>query len=370
MSSRSLGEVKECFAEFPEPFQCASGETIGSLRLAYETYGKLNPARDNAVLVCHALSGHHHAAGTRAGAPDNPGWWDSMIGPGKPLDTDKFHILSVNNLGGCHGSTGPASIDPGTGKPYGPHFPKVCVEDWVEVQRMLADRMQIERFCAVTGGSIGGMQALSWAIHHPGRLRAAVIIAGTPGLTTQNIAFNEIARQAIMRDENYAGGDYYGKTRPSRGLAVARMLGHVTYLSDADMQRRFGRQRRADDDRVFQIESYLRYQGYKFSENFDANTYMLMTSALDAFDPAADAGGDLAAALAPATARFLVVSFRSDWRFPAERSMQLVRALISAGKEVSYANLNAQGGHDAFLMSDETYHRVVTGFMDSLAVGS
>ena len=366
MSEASLGTVEEYFAELDGPFHFQNGGELSSLRLVYERYGNLNAQRDNAVLVCHALSGHHHAAGYRADAPSNPGWWDSMIGPGKPLDTRKFCVIATNNLGGCHGSTGPASIDPASGRNFGPRFPSVRVEDWVEAQLLLAHHLGIERFVAVIGGSIGGMQAMSWAIRHPDMLRAAIVIAGTPILTTQNIAFNEIARQAIRRDPAFAGGDYYHARGPRSGLAIARMLGHVTYLSDEGMQQKFGRQRRSDDDNVFQIESYLRYQGDKFSEQFDANTYLIMTEALDAFDPAATASGDLAAALAAIKASFLVVSFKSDWRFPAARSLMLVKALLAAGKRVSYAELDAPGGHDAFLLTNKNYHQIVGSFLSNL----
>ena len=349
-------------ATFDGPFRFHAGGEVPSLTLAYETYGSLNGAGDNAVLVCHALSGHQHAAGYRADDPKDVGWWDLMIGPGRPIDTERFFVLSVNNPGGCHGSTGPSSTNPATGKAYGPDFPEVRVEDWVEAQRLLAQRLGIGQFAAVVGGSIGGMQALSWSVRHPDMLRMAVIVAGTPRLTTQNIAFNEIARQSIMRDPNFNDGGYYEGKAPTRGLAVARMLGHVTYLSNEDMERKFGREKK-EDLGIFQVESYLRYQGDKFSTAFDANTYLLMTRALDAYDPAGDTGGDLGGALGPATARFLIVSFKKDWRFPPERSRELVAALLSAGKRVSYAELSAPGGHDAFLMDDPTYHGVVGGFL-------
>ncbi len=368
MTGRSIGEVAEHFAEFDKPFRFRSGASIERLKIAYETYGTLNPAHSNAVLVCHALSGHHHAAGERADAPDRLGWWDNMIGPGKPIDTDRFFVVSSNNLGGCDGTTGPSSIDPDTGKPYGPDFPTVRVEDWVAGQRLLADELGIDKFAAIVGGSIGGMQAVLWSIMYPERVGAAVVVACPPRLTSQNIAFNEIARQAIMRDPDFAAGRYYGGAGPRRGLAVARMLGHVTYLSNEDMERKFGRARREEaGDGMFQVESYLRYQGRKFAERFDANTYLMMTRALDAFDPASDAGGDLAAAFKPVLAHFLIVSFKLDWRFPPPRVREMVAALIDAGKEVSYAELDAPGGHDAFLMDDKHYHGAVRGFIDALA---
>ncbi|MCY4324643.1 MAG: homoserine O-acetyltransferase [Betaproteobacteria bacterium] len=366
MSSQGCGEVAEQLVSLDEPFGFASGAILPRLQIAYETYGELDAQRTNAILVCHALSGHHHAAGVRDSAPEPIGWWDNMIGPGKPIDTNRFFVVSSNNIGGCNGSSGPSSLNPETGKPYGRDFPQTRVEDWVEGQRLLADHLGIKRFAAVVGGSIGGMQALLWALRHPERVGAAVVIACPPRLTSQNIAFNEIARQAIIRDPNYAAGDYYDDEPPRRGLAVARMLGHVTYLSDADMERKFGRAQRSSGDgtgKIFQVESYLRHQGNKFSDRFDANTYLLMTRALDAFDPAADAGGDLIAALAPASAQFLVVSFEHDWRFPPERCRELVASLVAAGKLVSYAQLDAPGGHDAFLMDDPHYHAAVRGFL-------
>lgn len=362
-----IGAIETKYFNHTKPFKFVRGGQLEELTLAYETYGQLNENRDNAVLVCHALSGHQHAAGVRTDDTKDVGWWDSMIGPGKPLDTDRFFVLSANNLGGCHGSSGPGSTDPATGKPYGPDFPLVQVEDWVEAQVLLADHLGVDTFAAVVGGSIGGMQALSWSVQHPRRVRTAVIVAGTPCLTTQNIAFNEIARQSIMRDPAFANGNFYGKQVPTAGLAVARMLGHVTYLSDADMEHKFGRERRPDSG-IFQIESYLRHQGDKFSGSFDANTYLLMTRALDSFDPAYAANGDLAQALELATAKFLVVSFKQDWRFPPARSKELVAALLASGKHVSYAELGASGGHDAFLMDDDNYHRVVRGFMSQWAV--
>ena len=366
MNSGSCGQVVERLARFERPFRFASGATLPQLQIAYETYGELDERRANAVLVCHALSGHHHAAGIRDDAPERIGWWDNMIGPGRPIDTNRFFVVSSNNIGGCDGSSGPSSANPESGRPYGRDFPQTRVEDWVEGQRLLADHLGIERFAAVVGGSIGGMQALSWALRHPQRVGAAVVIACPPRLTSQNIAFNEIARQAIIRDSNYAAGDYYDGDPPRQGLAVARMLGHVTYLSDADMERKFGREQRLEgngDEKIFQVESYLRHQGNKFSNRFDANTYLLMTRALDAFDPAGDAAGDLVAALQPAQAGFLVVSFKQDWRFPPQRCRELVAALVAAGKLVSYAELDAPGGHDAFLMDDMHYHAMVGGFL-------
>ena len=358
----SVGQVEGDLFEYKGKFRFVSGGELEQLTIAYETYGELNKARDNAILVCHALSGHQHAAGERGDEPSGTGWWDLMIGPGKPIDTGKFFVISVNNLGGCHGSTGPSSINSASGKAYGPDFPEVRVEDWVEAQKLLADHFSIASFHAVVGGSIGGMQALSWAIRHPRMVRRAVIIAGTPKLNSQNIAFNEIARQSIMRDPNFADGDFYAASPPKRGLAVARMLGHITYLSGADLEDKFGRERK-EDRKTFEIESYLRYNGDKFAEKFDANTYLIMTRALDAFDPAESTDGDLTKALAPALARFLVVSFKQDWRFPCSRSRELVKAALDAGKQVSYGELKAAGGHDAFLKDDPTYHSMVGSFL-------
>ena len=366
MAPGGVGPVEGQQVTLGKPFRFMLGGDLPSLTLAYETYGRLDSKRGNAVFVCHALSGHQHAAGTRKDTPTDVGWWDVMIGPGKPIDTDRFFVVVANNPGGCHGTTGPSSVNPSTGRQYGPEFPKVRVEDWVEAQVRLAEHLGIKRIAAVVGGSIGGMQALSWSVRHPGMVRNAVIIAGTPKLTTQNIAFNEIARQSITNDPNFRDGNFYESGGPENGLSVARMLGHVTYLSNEDMERRFGRERR-DDTGDFQIESYLRHQGRKFSGMFDANTYLLMTRALDAFDPAADCDGDLAEALSPATAKFLIVSFKKDWRFPPERSKEIVKALLSRRKHVSYAELSAEGGHDAFLLNDSTYHDVVRGFLQAHA---
>lgn len=369
----SVGAVAPATMEFREPFRFASGAEIPEWRLVYETYGTLNAAGDNAVLVCHALSGSHHAAGFYPGRPKSGGWWDVMIGPGKALDTRKFFVVSPNNLGGCHGSSGPNTPHPADGRPYGPRFPVATVEDWVRAQRQLARRLGIRQFAAVAGGSLGGMQALRWAIDFPDETRAAVVIAAAAKLTALNIAFNDIARQAIRGDPDFNGGEFYaGDSGPRKGLAVARMLGHVTYLSDGLMSEKFGRARRGDAGRFgfeteFEVESYLRYQGGKFSNVFDANTYMLMTRALDYFDPAAETGGDLARALSPALAEFLVVSFSSDWRFSPARSRELVAALLAANKRVSYAAVESDFGHDSFLLNLPDYQRAVAAFMERLA---
>lgn len=358
---------------FEAPLRLASGAAIGDYTLVYETYGELNAARSNAVLVCHALNASHHVAGHYGDPPQNVGWWDNMVGPGKPVDTNRFFVVGVNNLGSCFGSTGPMSVDPATGRPYGARFPVVTVEDWVNAQARLADALGIERWAAVMGGSLGGMQALSWTIQYPERIAHCVAIACTPKLTAQNIAFNEVARTAIRSDPDFHGGDYYAHgVVPKRGLRVARMIGHITYLSGEDMAAKFGRSMRADDyqfhyDIEFEVESYLRYQGDKFSEYFDANTYLLITRALDYFDPARAAAGDLRAALAPATAQFLLASFTTDWRFTPARSREIVEALIANDRDVTYAEIDAPHGHDAFLLDDPRYHAAVAAYFDNIA---
>ncbi len=373
-SSRSVGAVVPQTAHFDEPLPFRSGAVLDQYDLVYETYGALNAARSNAVLVCHALSGNHHVAGYYDSDERVVGWWDNMIGPGKPVDTDRFFVIGVNNLGGCHGSTGPSTVNPKTGQPYGASFPVVTVEDWVETQARLATRLGIERFAAVMGGSLGGMQALRWAISKPDRVAHSIVIAAAPKLTAQNIAFNDVARQAILTDPDFHGGDFYAHgVIPRRGLRLARMLGHITYLSDDSMAEKFGRGLRAGIYRFgfdieFEIESYLRYQGDKFADRFDANTYLLMTKALDYFDPAHDTAGDLARALGPATAGFLVISFASDWRFSPERSIEIVKALLDNDVPVTYAELGSQHGHDSFLMDDEHYFRLMRAYMGNIDV--
>ncbi|MCD6041247.1 MAG: homoserine O-acetyltransferase [Burkholderiales bacterium] len=368
----NLGFVVAQKARFDAPLRLKSGAELPSFELAYETYGELNAARSNAVLVCHALNASHHVAGRYETEKDNVGWWDNLVGPGKPLDTRRFFVVGSNYLGSCFGSTGPASIHPATGKPWGADFPVVTVEDWVEAQARLADRLGIERFAAVIGGSLGAMQALQWTLSYPERVRHALVIAAAARLSPQNIAFNEVARQAIMTDPDFHGGHYYDKgVVPTRGLRIARMIGHITYLSGEAMAEKFGRLMRRgapgfDFDIDFEIESYLRYQGDKFSTYFDANTYLRITKALDYFDPAADFGGDLAKALARATAAFLVVSFKSDWRFPPARSRDLVRALLDNRRIVSYLELDAPGGHDAFLLEDERYHTALRSYFGNI----
>jgi len=370
----SVGAVSARKAHFDQPLRLRSGAELPAFDIAYETYGTLNAARSNAVLVCHALNASHHVAGFYESDPGNVGWWDNLVGPGKPLDTRRFFVVGSNYLGSCFGSTGPASLNPATGKPWGADFPVVTIEDWVEAQARLADHLGIERFAAVIGGSLGAMQALQWALSYPERIRHSIVVAAAARLTPQNIAFNEVARQAIMTDPDFHGGHYYDKgVVPTRGLRIARMLGHITYLSGEAMAEKFGRLLRRgtpgfDFDIDFEIESYLRYQGDKFSTYFDANTYLRITKALDYFDPAADYGGDLTAALARAKAAFLVVSFNSDWRFPPPRSREIVRALLDNRRIVSYLEIAAPGGHDAFLLEDPRYHAALRAYFANIGL--
>ncbi len=369
----SVGIVTPQTAHFNEPLILKSGEILPAFDLIYETYGQLNADKSNAILICHALSGTHHVAGKYTAEDKNPGWWDNLIGPNKPLDTNKFYVIGVNNLGGCHGSTGPASINPATGKPFGASFPVVTVEDWVKSQAMLADYLGINTFAAVVGGSLGGMQTLQWSIAYPNRIKHALVIASAPNLTAQNMAFNEVARQAIITDPEFYGGDYYAhNVVPRRGLRIARMLGHITYLSDDAMGAKFGRKLKDtikySFDVEFEMESYLRYQADKFAGEFDANTYIRMTRALDYFDPAGDFNGDLSAALNKVTAKFLVISFTSDWRFSTKRSREIVKALLDNELPVKYAEVTAAHGHDAFLMQDAHYHAIVASYLSQIEV--
>lgn len=360
---------------FTQPLSLRSGASVHGYDLAYETYGTLNADKSNAVLICHALNASHHVAGVYAGQDKSEGWWDTMIGPGKPVDTDRFFVIGVNNLGSCFGSTGPMHRNPDTGRIWGADFPVVTVEDWVNAQARLLDQLGIVQLAAVMGGSLGGMQALSWTLQHPQRVRHAAVIASAPNLTAENIAFNEVARRAIVTDPDFHGGHFYEHgVVPRRGLRIARMIGHITYLSDDVMNERFGRQLRSGldiryttQDIEFQIESYLRHQGDKFSEYFDANTYLLITRALDYFDPAARHDGNLSKALAAATARFLLVSFTTDWRFSPQRSRELVKALLENRRDCSYAEIDAPHGHDAFLLEDSRYLSVVRAFFDRIA---
>lgn len=373
------------------PLPLRSGAVLPAFELVYETYGQLNAARDNAVLICHALNASHHVAGHHADAqgqpiPKSEGWWHNMVGPGKPVDTERFFVICANNIGSCFGSTGPTHINPATGQPWGADFPVVTVEDWVNAQARLLDALGIERLAAVMGGSLGGMQALSWTLQYPERVRHAVVVASAPNLTAENIAFNEVARRAIVTDPDFHGGHYLRHgTKPRRGLRIARMIGHITYLSDDVMNEKFGRRLRPLADAVrngdiataerlayryttqdveFEIESYLRYQGDKFSEYFDANTYLLITRALDYFDPAREHDGDLSAALRRARADFLVISFSTDWRFAPARSREIVKALLDNQRAVSYAEIDAPHGHDAFLLDDPRYHAAVRAYFE------
>ncbi len=369
----SVGIVTPISQFFDEPLQLKSGKVLKSYNLVYETYGELNADKSNAVLICHALSGDHHVAGYHSHNDKKAGWWDSFIGPGRVIDTNKFFVICSNNLGGCSGSTGPSSINPETEKPYGPDFPVVTVEDWVNSQALLIDSLGIQTLAAVIGGSMGGMQAMQWAIDYPKRVKNCVVIAAAPRLSTQNIAFNEVARKAIMSDPNFAEGRYYDKDeKPNQGLMLARMLGHITYLSDEALKDKFGRDLREGDfkfhfETEFEIENYLKYQGEKFVGNFDANTYLLMTRALDYFDPARPYDDDLDKALSHVTCDFFVASFTSDWRFDPSRSLEIVKALIDERKSVSYLEVEAPHGHDGFLMDVPVYMNGLRAYLDRAA---
>ncbi|MCG3170653.1 MAG: Homoserine O-succinyltransferase [Pseudomonadales bacterium] len=368
----SVGIVAPRIQRFDEALELACGRVLPSWELVYETYGTLNEDRSNAVLICHALSGNHHAAGFHSSTDRKPGWWDNCIGPGKPIDTRRFFVVALNNLGGCAGSTGPRSVDPATGRIRGPEFPLVRVRDWVATQRRLADVLGIGCWAAVIGGSLGGMQAMRWAIDHPERVRHCVVIAAALKLSAQNLAFNEIARKAIMADPQFHDGWFLEHgTLPRQGLAIARMIGHVTYLSDELMGDKFGRELRSgsfaaggEAQAEFQVQSYLRYQGDQFADNFDANTYLLMTRALDYFDLARDHGDDPVAAFRQARCRFLVMAFSSDWRFAPQRSREIVDALVGARREVSYVEIEANEGHDAFLLPITRYHDALRRYLE------
>ncbi len=351
---------------FPEPLPLRSGAQLHDYTLVYETYGRLNADKSNAVLVCHALNASHHVAGTYEGQARSEGWWDNLVGPGKPLDTDRFFVIGINNPGSCFGSTGPMQINPETGQPYGSNFPVVTVEDWVDAQARLIERLGIVQLAAVLGGSLGGMQALSWSLRYPDRLRHCVAVATAPNLSAQNIAFNEVARRAITTDPEFHGGHYYAHgVSPKRGLRVARMIGHITYVSDDAMETKFGRAMKggapgySTQNIEFEIESYLRYQSDKFSDYFDANTYLLITRALDYFDPAFEHGGDLSAAFKAARCKYQLISFTTDWRFSPARSHEIVKALLDNRLQVSYAQIEAPHGHDAFLLDDPVYMNVM-----------
>lgn len=369
----SIGIVTPQKWSFDSPLTLQNGCVLPRFELMIETYGTLNADKSNAVLICHALSGNHHVAGYHSKNDKHPGWWDNMIGPGKPVDTNRFFVVGLNNLGGCHGSTGPLSINPDTGKAYGADFPMVTAKDWVESQSMLADRFGIDKWAAVMGGSLGGMQALQWAIDKPQRLRHALIIASAPRLSTQNIAFNDVARQAILTDPDFCQGQYAQQQKiPRRGLRIARMMGHITYLAEDGLGKKFGRQMRQpnyqyDYNVEFEVESYLRYQGDKFAEVFDANSYLLMTKALDYFDPARDYDGNLVAAVSAIQAKILIASFSSDWRFSPRRSQELLDALVAANKPVQYIALKSAHGHDAFLMEDADYQAAIRIYFNNIA---
>jgi homoserine O-acetyltransferase/O-succinyltransferase len=374
VSADSVGLVHPKTLHFDKPLALACGKSLSQYDLIYETYGELNADATNAVLICHALSGDHHAAGYHNEEDKKAGWWDSCIGPGKPIDTNKFFVVSLNNLGGCNGSTGPNTVDPMTGELYGPDFPIVTVQDWVESQARLADVLGINTWAAVVGGSLGGMQALRWSLDYPERLKHAVVIASAPKLSAQNIAFNEIARKAITSDPYFHDGRYYEHdTVPTKGLMLARMIGHITYLSDEAMGEKFGRIRKGEEFNFgygveFEVESYLNYQGKRFSKTFDANTYLLMTRALDYFDPAADYDGDLVKALKSAKCAYFVASFSTDWRFSPERSEQIVEAMVKAGKPVVYTEIDAPHGHDAFLIPTPRYMAAFSAYMSRVAM--
>lgn len=369
----SIGIVTPQKWSFDSPLTLQNGCVLPRFELMIETYGTLNANKSNAVLICHALSGNHHVAGYHSKNDKHSGWWDNMIGPGKPVDTNRFFVVGLNNLGGCHGSTGPLSINPDTGKAYGADFPMVTVKDWVESQSMLADRFGIDKWAAVMGGSLGGMQALQWAIDKPQRLRHALIIASAPRLSTQNIAFNDVARQAILTDPDFCQGQYAQQQKiPRRGLRIARMMGHITYLAEDGLGKKFGRQMRQpnyqyDYNVEFEVESYLHYQGDKFAEVFDANSYLLMTKALDYFDPARDYDGNLVAAVSAIQAKILIASFSSDWRFSPRRSQELLDALVAANKPVQYIALKSAHGHDAFLMEDADYQAAIRIYFNNIA---
>ena len=368
MDENSIGYVKPTIAMIKSPLKLLSGRVLSQYNLIYETYGSLNKDGSNAVLICHALSGNHHVAGYYEGE-EKPGWWNNMIGPGKPIDTNKLFIVCLNNLGGCHGSTGPTSINPETNKVYGSDFPIITVSDWVTSQKELMSYLDIPFWKFVIGGSLGGMQALQWSFQYPELINNCIAIAAAPKLTAQNIAFNEIARQAIMKDPNWYNGNYLDRgVSPDQGLALARMLGHITYLSDESMREKFGRDLKTSKlnfnyDVEFQIESYLKYQGEKFVTGFDANTYMLMTKSLDYFDPIKDMSQLLINNLQKSKSKFLIISFTSDWRFPPKRSKEIVKLLLDNKRNVSYSEISADGGHDAFLMGNHDYFDIMRSFI-------
>ena len=368
----SIGIVKPKIFKCTDPIKLSCGMTLDNYELIYETYGKLNKNKDNAVLVCHALSGNQHVAGRHKKTDKHPGWWDSLVGPGKPLNTNKFFVIGINNLGGNEGSTGPKSINPKTKKVWGSSFPIITVEDWVKTQKTLINYLGIQRLSSVIGGSLGGMQALEWNLQFPNEVKNTIIIAAAPNLTAQNIAFNEVARQSIITDPDFQKGNFYTKkNKPKRGLRVARMLGHITYLSNDAMKSKFGRKKKNKDfqynfNTEFEIESYLNYQGDKFAQEFDANTYIRMTKALDYYDPTKQNKKKLSAVFKKIKSKFLVISFTSDWRFSPARSKEIVKSLLDNNINVSYAEISAESGHDAFLMSDDHYHEILNSFFKNI----
>ena len=354
------------------PLKLSCGKVLDEYELTYETYGKLNKNKNNAVLVCHALSGNHHLAGKYSSADKHPGWWDNLIGPNKTLDTNKFFVIGINNLGGGDGSSGPKSINKKTNKPWGSKFPIATVEDWVNSHEALITSLNISKLSAVVGGSLGGMQAIQWAIKFPEKIKHAIVIAAAPNLTAQNIAFNEVARQSIITDPDFNKGNYYKKNKqPRRGLRIARMLGHFTYLSDDVMDTKFGRKLKNKDYKYdfsteFEIESYLNYQGDKFAKEFDANTYIRMTKALDYYDPASGSKISLSKIFKKIKSKFLVISFTSDWRFSPDRSKEIVKALLDNNIDVKYAEITAASGHDAFLMTEPRYHAILKSYFNRM----
>ena len=368
----SIGIVKPKIFKCADPIKLSCGMTLDNYELIYETYGKLNKNKDNAVLVCHALSGNQHVAGRHKKTDKHPGWWDSLVGPGKPLNTNKFFVIGINNLGGNEGSTGPKSINPKTKKVWGSSFPIITVEDWVKTQKTLINYLGIQRLSSVIGGSLGGMQALEWNLQFPNEVKNTIIIAAAPNLTAQNIAFNEVARQSIITDPDFQKGNFYTKkNKPKRGLRVARMLGHITYLSNDAMKSKFGRKKQNKDyqynfNTEFEIESYLNYQGDKFAQEFDANTYIRMTKALDYYDPTKQNKKRLSEVFKKIKSKFLVISFTSDWRFSPSRSKEIVKSLLDNNINVSYAEISAESGHDAFLMSDDHYHEILNSFFKNI----
>lgn len=368
----SVGVVETRFFSFGEVNKgllLESGVNFGPVTIAYETYGEMNEDKSNCILICHALTGDAHVAGFTFPDEKKPGWWDNMVGPGKTFDTDKYFVICSNIIGGCKGSSGPASINPQTGYHYGMDFPIVTIKDMVDAQKMLIDHLGIRRLFAVAGGSFGGMQVLQWAVSYPDMVRLAVPIATTARVAPQAIAFDAVGRHAIMNDPNWNGGDYYGKEKPNQGLRIARMIGHIQYLSDLSMQQKFARnlQNKEKPDYnwsgEFQVESYLDYQGDTFVKRFDANSYLYITKAMDYFD-LSDQYGSIKKAFAETEAAFLVISFSSDWLFPSSSSKEIVSALRKANKDVSYAEIQSDYGHDAFLLESETIARLISNFME------